>query len=127
MEVRLTKSLLAEHKVAGLAGFALSGLVDGLDPETVLLLLHQTFKQVLCHRNVLCDTDPLLTSCLLELNDVAIDLGTAVMLRPGPQQVGRGLADIFHEWLAWSPWSVWIQHNVNMGVSHSFQQVINLK
>lgn len=31
--VGLTESLLADHRVAGITGFALAGFVDSLDPE----------------------------------------------------------------------------------------------
>lgn len=80
----LTESFLADDGVTGLARFTLASLVEGLDAEGVLLLLHQSLQLVLSLRNVLRNADPLLASGLLEFDDVAFDLGPAVVLRSGP-------------------------------------------
>lgn len=100
---RRTEPLLADDGVAGFAGLALSGLVDGLDPERVLLLLHQALQLMLRLGNVLRDADPVLAARLLELDDVAFDLGAAVVLRPRPGQQGRRLADVPDDGFTRSP------------------------
>lgn len=83
-ERELTESLLADHRVTGLAGLTLTSFVDSFDPKGVLLFFLQALQLVFSQRNVVCDADPFLTSTFLEFNNVAFDLCPTIMLWSGP-------------------------------------------
>lgn len=104
--MRLTESLLADDRVARLTGFTLPSLVEGPDSEGVLLLLHQALQLVLSLRNIVWNTDPLLASGLLELNDVSLNLGTPVVFWPEPGKESCCLANLSDDGFARSPWRI---------------------
>lgn len=105
--VLLTESLFAEHGVTGLTGFALSGHINGSHPERVLLLLHQALQEVLQDVDVLRHTDPVHGATLQHLNDVAVDLGSTVVLRFGPHQEAGRLSNVLHLGFTGRPWRIW--------------------
>lgn len=92
----LTQSLLAEDGLAGLAGLTVSGHIDGPHPEGVLLLLHQALEEELQGRDVLSHADPVGGAALQHLDDVAVDLGAAVVLGFGPGEEAGGFGDVLH-------------------------------
>ena len=82
----LTEPLLAQHGITWFTGFAFSCGIDGSNTEGVLLLLRQSRQAMLQVDNTIGNTDPFNISTLEELNDIGLDLGTAIVLGFGPQK-----------------------------------------